>query len=124
MQKKTWSEPPRRYILQCTRRDRQRQGNSQAGLKRKKKEPIMHSTTLNNTAFAPAAAAKAPAATARPSFARRIFDRLTAAQEHRARKIVHAHLAHQPDEALVRLGWSAADIAALRASKVQQPVAL
>jgi hypothetical protein len=108
--------------LHCTRRVEQRHGNSQAGLKKKKKEPIMHSTTLNNSAFAPAAAPKAAAA--RPSLARRIFDRMTAAQERRARKIVHAHLAHQPDEALVRLGWSAADIAALRASKVQQPAAL
>jgi hypothetical protein len=84
----------------------------------------MNSTTLSNTTFTPSSATTASNAGGRTSLARRIFDRMVAAQERRARKIVHAHLVHQPDEALVRLGWTTAEIAALRRSKVQQPVAL
>jgi hypothetical protein len=47
-----------------------------------------------------------------------VFKRLVAAlvkgQEARARKVVHAHLGQYDDAALARLGWSRADIAALR----------
>jgi hypothetical protein len=65
-------------------------------------------TTTYNSSFD---AASAPT---RPSLLSRIVAGLIKGQERRARRVVHAHLAHQDDATLTRLGWSPADIAALR----------
>jgi hypothetical protein len=67
--------------------------------------------TLNSTVFAPAADS---IRASRPSLFKRLMARLIAGQEQRARRIVYAHLAHQSDDALARLGWTRAEIDALR----------
>lgn len=72
----------------------------------------MTTTTLSaGTSFAPTAD---KARNAGPTLFARLFARLVAGQEVRARRIVRSHLAHQPDEALARLGWTPDEIAALR----------
>jgi hypothetical protein len=65
-------------------------------------------TTTYNPSFDTAAAP------ARPGLFSRFCAALIKGQELRARRIVHAHLAHQDDATLTRLGWSKADIDALR----------
>lgn len=74
-------------------------------------ESNMTTTILSTPSFAPVAD---KASSERPSFFKRLMARLAAGQERRARAIVHAHLALQPDEVLKRLGWTDAEIAALR----------
>jgi hypothetical protein len=70
----------------------------------------MSTTTTTLLAGAPAAAAPQ----SRPGFFRRVLDRLTAAQEARARREIAAYLMRFSDARLAALGYTEAEIAALR----------
>jgi hypothetical protein len=68
---------------------------------------------LASTFTKPTNADTAPQAR-KPGFLRRLLNGLIASREQQARRVVLGQLAHLDDAKLAKIGWTAADVAALR----------